>query len=325
MVDDTKVNIERVNDVRVSDVRVNDVRAGERFCDGGVVRVCDVMSCYYVVVKLYEGLRSVVKYFLERRVSCVIVVDDEGRPFQVLVPRDILRVYFYWLNVQLDVSLVFDVLKYLGKDRRNLLVIEKDESLVTALEIMRRYGISHLPVVDEEGNLVGILQGSEIFKKFPEVVYVDSLTELPNRGYLSLIEKKIQTKKGQIGVLFIDIDDFKKINDNYGHDIGDKALIEVAKTLKSNIRLNDEVVRLGGEEFLVVLYRCSSEEALYEVSERLRKAIEQINVFDFKITISIGAYLMKNNENLYDAIPKANKAMHLAKKSGKNKVVIFNT
>ena len=161
--------------------------------------------------------------------------------------------------------------------------------------------------------------------------YTDSLTNLKNRRYLwekidSFIDKAIQ-EQACISCLMIDFDDFKSINDNYGHIEGDKVLEGSCRVIKSFFSRDDIVVRYGGEEILVLLYNKNLEEANI-LAEELRKKMEEL-VLDknIKITVSIGIYSINNildNEKfeLDNIIIEADKAMYQAKKKGKNCVVI---
>jgi diguanylate cyclase (GGDEF)-like protein len=123
----------------------------------------------------------------------------------------------------------------------------------------------------------------------------------------------------------VDIDNFKNINDTYGHVIGDRVLKNLAKILRKNVKITDEVIRYGGEEFLVIAYRCDFEEGK-KLGERLRKKIEAIKFKDFpelKITVSIGIFIYEPGDDLLDAIQKADNAMYEAKRLGKNRVCVY--
>jgi len=123
----------------------------------------------------------------------------------------------------------------------------------------------------------------------------------------------------------IDIDNFKNINDKFGHVIGDKVLQKLGKVLRSNVKITDEVIRYGGEEFLVIAYRCDLEDAK-KLGERLRKSVEKIRMRELsgvKITVSIGISLYNKNEDVLEVIEQADRAMYEAKKLGKNRVCIY--
>ena len=127
--------------------------------------------------------------------------------------------------------------------------------------------------------------------------------------------------------MMIDVDNFKNINDTYGHLIGDKVLSSVAEVIKSSIRKGDIVGRYGGEEFIVIIK--AEDREYYKVAERIRRNVEGINLkSDFgnsiKVTSSIGISRMDAKEKtLQQIISMSDKALYEAKNTGKNKVVVY--
>ena len=126
----------------------------------------------------------------------------------------------------------------------------------------------------------------------------------------------------------IDIDFFKKVNDTYGHDIGDKAIQIVAQTLNENTRNSDTIIRYGGEEFIVLLHNCD-ESSVVSVAEKIRTAFMKKNIpvtptTTINKTLSIGACVFpKDSIDLKECIKNADIALYEAKNSGRNKTVIF--
>lgn len=164
-----------------------------------------------------------------------------------------------------------------------------------------------------------------------EKIIKDELTDIYNRRYIDErlpVDINNSTYVGEpLSVIMADIDFFKKVNDKYGHVIGDKVLKEFAKLLKDSIRKStDWVGRYGGEEFLIVLNNTNTEEA-YKKSEELRKLVEEaVFCFDkltIKITASFGAYSLNSirldSESL---ISNADKNLYKAKRTGRNKTII---
>ncbi|MCH4888427.1 diguanylate cyclase [Acidaminobacter sp. JC074] len=168
--------------------------------------------------------------------------------------------------------------------------------------------------------LVSLILLSAIWKLYSVTrinAHHDSLTNLYNRHYFY----NYITEKVKIGtILMIDIDDFKLINDKYGHDCGDKVLTALAKTLKDHVRSNDNVLRWGGEEFLVVLKDTPLKEG-YNKACHLRKIIEETSFNDKKLTISIG--VSKLRDDFESSIKEADQALYFVKEHGKNSVKIF--
>ncbi|GIW65652.1 MAG: hypothetical protein KatS3mg094_171 [Candidatus Parcubacteria bacterium] len=175
-------------------------------------------------------------------------------------------------------------------------------------------------------------------KKLNFLAYYDELTKVLNRrGFLENSQKIFQAvayKRRELerrikyriplAVIFLDIDNFKKINDIYGHKIGDRVLEKVAQVIKGRLRDYDIIGRLGGEEFVVTLIGCDLNSA-QKIAEDLRQIIERIKIKTKKgylnITASLGVVEYNKERNFKELIDKADKAMYKAKKSGKNRVV----
>ncbi len=156
---------------------------------------------------------------------------------------------------------------------------------------------------------------------------IDTLTSLPNRGaYDNRIQEEYQRWLRQpqpLSIAVIDIDHFKKINDNYGHSVGDKTLKIVANTLKKSLRKTDFLARYGGEEFVVIMVNSDPSKVAGPL-ESLRKAVEKIpfKVKDtpLNITISIGFTAFLAADNVHTAFDRADKALYEAKHTGRNRV-----
>jgi diguanylate cyclase (GGDEF)-like protein len=160
----------------------------------------------------------------------------------------------------------------------------------------------------------------------------DSLTGLYNRKYLEESIEQIvqQSKRTKIsyGVLMVDIDYFKMVNDTYGHDVGDEAIRIIANTLVENTRDSDIVIRYGGEEFVVLLYNCDSQYVI-KVAQNIREAFSKRKInagsTNFSKTISIGASIFPDTaESFWQCIKYADMALYHAKETGRNKVVLFD-
>ena len=161
-------------------------------------------------------------------------------------------------------------------------------------------------------------------KRIEELSVTDKLTGLYNRlkldEVLTMRIAEFKRYKTEFSIILIDIDDFKKINDTYGHDVGDYVLKTVAKTLKENTRTTDVVGRWGGEEFVVVCENTNLDE-IYILAEHLRVIISEIN-FDMvgNKTVSLGIAQFKENDTISSVFKRADKRLYNAKTTGKNKV-----
>ena len=151
----------------------------------------------------------------------------------------------------------------------------------------------------------------------------DLLTGLPNRAlFYDRLEHGLEQAKRhgwKLAVMFLDLDNFKQINDKHGHDVGDKVLLTVAKKLKDNTRSDDSICRLGGDEFLYLLMDIKSELEVTKIIEKLIKTIElPCEGIDQNLVVklSIGISLFpKNASSLEGLIKSADTAMYAAKKS----------
>jgi len=286
------------------------------------MRVKDIMKSNPIILTLQNNLRDLISVFKDNEVGSVIIVDQKKEPYQIITLRDLSRICF--LNLPTDS--ILEALKELNKDKASLITVSPNAPYLEALSLMKEFSISHLPVVNQKKKLIGILSIRDIAKNFPGLFFIDPLTEVNNRAYLNIIKTKIQNISGPVTILMVDIDNFKNINDTFGHVVGDKVLKKLAQTLRKNIKITDEVIRYGGEEFLVIAYRCDLEEGKI-LAERLRRKIENIRFnkrgLKFRITVSIGLSIYEPQEDLLTAIEKADKAMYKAKQKGKNRVEVF--
>ncbi len=128
--------------------------------------------------------------------------------------------------------------------------------------------------------------------------------------------------------MMLDINWFKKVNDSYGHLIGDEALKEVARIIGSGIRTSDISGRIGGEKFAIILPQTTPQKNL-EIAERLRRTVKSISIpvkekkqVSLSVSIGIGQYSEKN-QSLHEVLNMADKALYLAKDQGRKKVVSF--
>lgn len=155
----------------------------------------------------------------------------------------------------------------------------------------------------------------------------DGLTNLYVRDVFDIfLEKEIDNAKRQnsyVSFMMIDIDDFKNVNDTYGHQKGDEVLEKIGEILNKNTRQMDFAARYGGEELCIVLPNTKSDKA-YDIATRIRKEIEVLKFDDFFVTVSIGVSQSdKNTKDEAELIQKADKALYEAKENGKNQVVIL--
>lgn len=185
-----------------------------------------------------------------------------------------------------------------------------------------------LPNFDENQKIISFTSISENItdKKTIEILsQTDKLTQLSNRHKMDecLISEfdRFKRIKTPFSILLIDVDKFKEVNDNYGHQVGDIILIELSKILKENSRKIDIVGRWGGEEFLIICTNTNKSGAII-YAEKIRKKVEEFNFPHIQNkTISIGVSEISENDTLSLLIKRADDNLYLAKKQGRNKIV----
>ncbi|MFA5338288.1 MAG: diguanylate cyclase [Candidatus Omnitrophota bacterium] len=170
----------------------------------------------------------------------------------------------------------------------------------------------------------GAIENSRAYEDTLIKAHTDTLTSLWNHGFFQykLDEEllKAKSKNYPISILMIDLDDFKKFNDTYGHIQGDEALRKVSEQLKKTAREIDIICRYGGEEFSVILPFTNKDEAL-GIAETLRNNLADNNIAGYKFTVSIGLSNYPQDGQEKDVlIRKADMALYKAKREGKNKV-----
>jgi len=153
--------------------------------------------------------------------------------------------------------------------------------------------------------------------------FIDELTQVYNRKYLDEILKEL-IKRKKLCLIELDIDNFKKINDTYGHPFGDEVLKKIGSILKSKLRKDDLIIRMGGEEFLIILDNNATDKVMI-IAEKLRKAIEETDFEKTKVTSSFGVCCGEVNieddfEKLYSLVDEA---LYIAKQNGKNRIEIY--
>jgi diguanylate cyclase (GGDEF)-like protein len=157
----------------------------------------------------------------------------------------------------------------------------------------------------------------------------DALTGLPNRRYFDEFcglfgRRRRADDDAQVGVLMVDIDWFKRVNDTYGHDVGDRVLRAVGQAIAETVRDGDVPARFGGEEFAVLL-RHATRQAAIEVAERVRMAVDQLDLHEWRVpgvSVSVGVAVgARFDQPIADLLIQADRALYRAKRAGRNQVV----
>ena len=196
------------------------------------------------------------------------------------------------------------------------------------------------PLLDDSGAIAGAIElfsdrrnRADLLAELETLrneVLSDPLTKLGNRRFLDIVAasrfEAMEKGHGGFGLFMIDIDHFKKVNDTYGHAIGDDVLKMVASTLSSAVRPLDAAVRWGGEEFILLCANLPSEK-LAELAERIRFVVGEswlsTKTFgNIVVTISVGAARAARGDTLLSVVERADKALYKAKETGRNRCVV---
>jgi diguanylate cyclase (GGDEF)-like protein len=156
----------------------------------------------------------------------------------------------------------------------------------------------------------------------------DPLTQLPNRRYFDEYCQLLASRRratDRVAILAVDVDHFKRVNDTYGHQVGDVVLQAIANCIQASVREEDIPARFGGEEFVVLLRNPSNNVAL-EIGERIRQSVRDMNLIDFgvteRITVSVGVASGQHaGETIDGIVERADRALYSAKRTGRDRVV----
>jgi diguanylate cyclase (GGDEF)-like protein/PAS domain S-box-containing protein len=191
-----------------------------------------------------------------------------------------------------------------------------------------------VPMRDDVGRIVGAvevfsdnstkIQMAQRLAQMEQLAVLDSLTGLGNRRYLeSIIRSRLEElrrNQWHFGLLFVDIDNFKAINDKYGHEVGDQVIRMTSRTLDASSRYFDVIGRWGGEEFIAIVAIAEKKE-LIEVGERMRFLVmhSMLNAPEYLfVTVSIGGTQAEPGDTVETLVRRADEKLYQAKNSGKN-------
>jgi diguanylate cyclase (GGDEF)-like protein/PAS domain S-box-containing protein len=166
-------------------------------------------------------------------------------------------------------------------------------------------------------------------QQFEELAFLDPLTQVANRRYLDIrlqaLLKEFALAADPFGVLLIDVDNFKQVNDKYGHEVGDKALVTVARTLKAVLRPDDVVGRWGGDEFFAIAHH-ANHDSLQLVAERCRLLIAQSSCNcssePLGVSVSIGGAVTRTGDTAESLVRRADQLMYKSKALGRDRASI---
>jgi diguanylate cyclase (GGDEF)-like protein/PAS domain S-box-containing protein len=271
--------------------------------------------------KIIESLEGTSKD--ERFRGRISVISKDGRIIPVLCSMRLLRVD----EKETNYLLVFTDLTEIAKREKELEdALEEIKTLNE--ELNKRSQQLEIALASLDMKLFETARAKEEAER---LAITDPLTGLFNRRFLEekLSNELIRAKahNNYLSIVMADIDHFKRINDAYGHKVGDEVLKALALILRANTRENDTVARYGGEEFVILLSNVSKYDA-YRIAERIRLEIEDTSFEEIgvpeKITVSFGiSCFPEDGEDAIDLLKKADQALYQAKSQGRNRVVVF--
>lgn len=288
----------------------------------------------YAFIDISETNENIIKLFRSMK-GALFLVDEEGNIMNnnsgavdivsvnesEIKNSNIGRVV-KWFDISI-INIIKDVISGAECDGLEVKIEDKNEKVLTLLisATKGRYRRKQVVLITAY-DITAQKKAEEILKN---MAIKDELTELYNRHFLeSIIKAEIERSKRYefpISAAILDIDNFKKINDKWGHPVGDTILKETAKILRENSRESDYEVRIGGEEFVILMPHTNLEGA-YSVAEKLRKAIEEnTHPIVGRYTASFGVAERAMDESYFELYNRMDNALYKAKKSGKNCVV----
>lgn len=290
------------------------------------------------------AMAEVMEYLQDAPSDCVII--QQGNiPVGILTSKDMLR--FIGKN-GCDRTRV-------GEEMSSpVLTLDAKASISDGLEFLKKHCFKRIVVTDGAGGVVGVVTQQDLisrtylkwsqlmrdhFQQFEELTQIlqqknrhlatlatkDALTDIHNRHmFTELFAKEMSIMKRQkcpLSLMIIDLDHFKRINDTYGHNIGDHVLKAFSREISASVREADLFARWGGEEFVLLLRDASCAQA-HGVGEKLRTAIERKRFEEVgHITCSIGITEVRPDDTLESAVERADNALYAAKNNGRNQTV----
>lgn len=292
-------------------------------------------------IKKETHTKEVLDNMIKGQTDSVMIVEDK-KPIGIFTTKDVIKVIRRNLDINKPIS------EYMSSP---VDTISKESSVKNALDFLRQKHYKRVVVVDEEGNLSGMITQKELIslayskwailmkehqdkldeinqalinknKQVEHYATRDPLTGLYNRyKFTKLFDaafEGMQEDGYDISLIILDVDHFKSVNDNFGHNAGDDVLVAISNILTSTLREVDIVCRWGGEEFIILLTHVHLEDAI-NIAQKLRIKIEQHHIETLgAVTASFGITQVGINDTLKSAVDRADTALYEAKEAGRN-------
>lgn len=280
---------------------------------------------------------STIKMMLEKLKITILTASDGQEALNVIRKHPEIKLVITDCEMpNIDgLTLTFKLREIFKKDQLSIIGISSNDDQETISKFLR-FGANDFvnkPFSADEliNRIIANLELLDLFSKIRDMANTDFLTGLYNRRYFfesgKQIFQKNKRKNSNVAIAMLDIDHFKKINDEYGHDVGDIAIKEVRNVLEKCLRGSDLIARFGGEEFCVFLEEISQDHAL-ELFEKIRKEFMRnsikISSGEINYTVSIGVcYGM--SQKIDEMLSCADQALYQSKENGRNKVTLKNS
>ncbi|MEO0369447.1 MAG: GGDEF domain-containing protein [Pseudomonadota bacterium] len=274
---------------------------------------------------MYDHLQGAELRLLQtHRIGALIVVDRYRRIVGIVSERDIVA-KLAELGDRVTSCIVDTIMT------TSVITCSPDDSVVATLALMNKNNIRHIPVVENGEPLVmlSIREFDIACQHLEALSFTDELTGLPNRRYFmgalqNEIARKVSTKK-RLSLAMLDLDQFKSINDKFGHDIGDQVLRQLGEILRGSLRGYDVVGRIGGEEFGLLLPRTDLANAMTvcrNVADEIRKCKITTTSGEIGFTASFGLTELRGHYlEPTAALVEADRLLYAAKAAGRDRVI----
>ena len=250
---------------------------------------------------------------LNTNTDSIVIINSSNQPVYIITNSDILH---FFVNSLQNLTIT-EIMKKFPKE---LITIQENEDLYEAHKLMRKYKIEHILVLNEEKKLIGEIFYNDLIIKFVEFSLKDELSGLNNRRFLDTILARYENSDRPIGFIFVDVDDFKFINDTFGHKEGDFVVAKIGEIIRNSIRDMDFGFRYGGDEFLILIFNVNKE-VLEKITQRIFDKISNIKLNNKNISVSVGVSLYpKESNDLNQALKLADNRLYAVKNNGKGKI-----
>ncbi|MGB5793188.1 diguanylate cyclase, partial [Poseidonibacter sp.] len=286
---------------------------------------------------------------MDKLSDCIILTDDQNNAKGIITTKDIVKIFGEKRDLTKPIS------EYMSFP---IQTINSTTTISTALEFVQSKHFKRLIVEDFDGEILGQITQEELLAriyskwadvmrnndnqlqkinkvlkekatKYQELSTIDNLTGIFNRLKFEQelkdeIDRIKRYKTEKFSLVILDIDNFKKINDTYGHIEGDNVLKQLVLEIKSHLRSTDIFSRWGGEEFVIILPLTNINNAKIAI-ENIRKHVSSANFNKVgNVTCSFGLTEFSDDDTFHSVITRADEAMYIAKTSGKNRVEVLN-